>query len=103
MLSFLNRTDSHHSEEVSEKVVSDQGSQLTSKENSVATGKLEWTMVKAMGARGGTEWKFVPVGAQFRNGLAESQVKVIKHMFEHILLVSLLGRKHTLNYAELCT
>ncbi len=91
------------------KVVSDKGSQLTSSRNTVAWSAAEcpagwdWDEVEARGARRGTEWVFVPPGAQFRNGLAEARVKAIKSTLDHVLTTALKGIKPTLNYAELVT
>ena len=92
------------------KVVSDRGSQLTSAGNTVAWGadgkqdgsKL-WAEVESASARRGTEWEFVPAGAQFRNGLAEARVKAVKQTLEHMLMTTLVSGKPTLSYAELLT
>ena len=48
-------------------------------------------------------WRFVPPGAQFRNGLAERRVAALKHTLEHLMANTLITGKPTLNYAELCT
>ena len=47
-------------------------------------------------------WKFVPPGAQFRNGLAERRAAALKHTLEHLMANTLITGKPTLNYAELC-
>ena len=89
------------------KVVSDQGSQLTSADNYVRWEEKEspkgweWEKIQAKAARGGTEWVFVPAGCQWRNGLAESRVKALKSTLAHIMVSSLIGIKPTLSYAEL--
>jgi hypothetical protein len=68
-------------------VVSDRGSQLTSANNYVTWTKNEdpsnwdWDSVVTNGSRRGTEWRFVPAGCQYRNGLAESRVKALKSNF----------------------
>ena len=89
--------------------VSNCGSQLTSARNTVAFPAREapknwdWDGVKHDGAGRGTVWRFVPPGAQFRNGLAERRVAALKHTLEHLLANTLMAGKPTLNYAELCT
>ena len=92
------------------KVVSDRGSQLTSKSNLIAFEAQEkkltgcsWEEVQHQGARRGTTWHFVPAGAQFQNGLAEARVKAEKHTMAHMLTATLIGGKPTINYAELQT
>ena len=45
-----------------------------------------------------TNWEFVPVGSQHRNGLSESQVKILKKCLHHALPPGAV-----LNYAELIT
>ena len=42
-----------------------------------------------------TEWKFVPAGCQWRNGLAESRVKILKATLQHTVAQT------SLNFAEL--
>ena len=49
------------------------------------------------------EWRFVPPGAQFQNGLAERRVAVLKDLLHHLLANMIIGGKPTLNYAELNT
>ena len=84
------------------KVVSDKGSQLTSGGNHVAFGSEEtWQHVEETSARHGTDWEFVPAGAQFRNGLAEARVKAVKKTLDQMLSSTIIGGKPTLNYAEL--
>ena len=65
------------------KVTSDRGSQLTSKGNVVVTAAEHpsnwgWQEVADRTAQEGTVWEFVPAGCQYRNGLAENRVKVVK-------------------------
>ena len=65
------------------KVTSDRGSQLTSKGNVVVTpaehpANWGWQEVADRTAQEGTVWEFVPAGCQYRNGLAENRVKVVK-------------------------
>ena len=87
--------------------VSDRGSQLTSGKNNIAflkkeaPGNWNWDEVHAVGARCGTEWRFVPPGAQFQNGLAERRVAVLKDSLHHLLAKTIIGGKPTLNYAKL--
>lgn len=90
-------------------VVSDRGSQLTSTKNTVAFSEAEaprnwdWDEVERLGAVGGTEWRWVPAGSQFRNGLSERRVAVIKDTLHHMLANTMIGDKPTLDYAEACT
>ena len=49
-------------------VVSNRGSQLTSKENEA---NMDWKSIKESGVSSGTRWDFVPAGCQYRNGLCE--------------------------------
>ena len=93
------------------KVVSDKGSQLTSSTNVVAFTQKEdpanwgWDKVKSKMVGSGTEWEFVGAGCQYRNGLAERRVMVLKRMLEHLLANTMLDaggqKKPTLGYAEL--
>ena len=48
-------------------------------------------------ARQNTSWEFVPAGCQWRNGLSENRVKILKQT------LALTLDKNTLNYAELQT
>jgi len=95
---------------VPRKVISDKGSQLTSCRNTVAftdatsPKSCDWAHIKEVGARAGTVWEFVPAGCQFRNGLAESRVKAVKHAMSHMAGASIAGGvKPSLNYAQLAT
>ena len=87
--------------------MSDCGSQLRSAKNTVAYPDAEapknwdWEGVESAGTRCGTTWRFVPPGAQFRNGLAERRVAALKHTLEHLLANTIFSEKPTLNYAEL--
>ena len=87
-------------------VVSDQGSNFTSKSNYVAVSEKEspdtwnWGEVAAQSTRKKTVWKFVPPGAQWRNGLAERRVALLKKTLDHVLCTSLLGQKPDMNYAQ---
>ena len=89
--------------------VSDCGSQLKSVKNTVAYPEAQdpkhwdWDEVEATGARGGTDWRFVPPGAQFRNGLAERRVAALKSTLNHLLANTIMEEKPTLHYAELQT
>ena len=79
---FLNK----HAEFVFRKgrpssIVSDRGSQLVAAGIVVANkelpaNKLDWK--KVVSQNYATNWTFVPVGAQHRNGISESTVKVMK-------------------------
>ena len=87
-------------------VVSDQGSNFTSKSNYVAVSEKEspdtwnWGEVAAQSTRKKTVWKFVPPGAQWRNGLAERRAALLKKTLDHVLCTSLLGQKPDMNYAQ---
>ena len=89
--------------------VSDYGSQLKSSKNTVdypdveAPEKWDREGVPSDGAKHVTSWRFVPPGAQLRNGLAERRVAALKHTLKHLLANTLITGKPTLNYAELCT
>ena len=81
------------------KVVSDQGSQLTSSDNTIKINSLNWEQVEGRGTRRKTDWEFVPAGCQWRNRLADTRVKALK-----VTLKSMLsGEKRTLSYSDLCT
>jgi len=84
-----------------ELIISDRGSQL------VKAGKIlnverqdlddiNWTRIRDLTARSGTEWKFVEAGCQWRNGLVERQVASLKKTLRN----SLEPAQH-LNFAEL--
>ena len=82
-------------------VVTDAGSQL------VKAGKimdkpdvsaLDWSRISENAAKNGTKWKSVAAGCQWRNGLAEAAVKLVKTTLEHTI-----ASQKTLNYAELDT
>merc|ERR1712120_68975 len=89
--------------------VSDCGSLLKSVKNTVAYPEAQdpkhwnWDEVETAGARVGTSWKFVPPGAQFRNGLAERRVAALKSTLNHLLANTIVSEKPTLHYAELQT
>ena len=82
-------------------VVSDAGSQL------VKAGKmidqydpshLDWIRIKEGAAKNGTNWKNIEPGCQWRNGLAEAAVKLLKSTLDLTL-----ASQSALNYAELDT
>ena len=87
--------------------VSDCGSQLRSAKNIVACPDAQapknwdWEGVETAGARSGTSWRFVPPGAQFRNGLPKRRVASLKHTLDHLLANTIITEKPTLSYAEL--
>ena len=89
------------------RVVSDQGSQLILAQSLVSVNKEEspdawgWDeIIKATG-RKGTEWTLVEPGCQWRNGLAESRVKILKQTLDHLLVSTLVNSKPTLHFTEL--
>ena len=59
---------------------------------------MDWDRIKAGVAKNGTEWKTVEPGCQWRNGLAEAAVKLVKSTMDLTL-----ASHHNLNYAELDT
>ena len=82
-------------------VVSDAGSQLKEAGKLVEQGDpaaLDWDRIQQGAARNGTEWKCVEPGCQWRNGLAEAAVKLVKST-----LGLTLASQTTLTYAELDT
>ena len=83
-------------------VYADQGSQLKAASNYAGRPREDptqwnWKKVAARAASSHTIFKFVPAGAQFRNGLAESRVKLAKQAMGDAL------KENSFNYAELCT
>ena len=82
-------------------VVSDSGSQMIKAGHVIEGGdptKLDWTRIREGAAKNGTDWKAVEAGCQWRNGLAEAAVKLVKSKLEMTLA------SHTaLTYAELDT
>ena len=82
-------------------VVSDRGSQLTKSAKWVTWTDKEdpshwdWDWIKDTTARLNTTWEFVPPSCQWRNGLSENRVKILKQT------LALTLDKNTLNYAEL--
>ena len=91
------------------QVWSDKGSQLTSSANYVTWSEAEdpskWQResIKFTAARQNTEWKFVPSGCQFRNGLVESRVRILKQTLLHVMHGTLIHDKPTASYAEVQT
>ena len=59
---------------------------------------LDWRRICEGAAKNGTEWRIVEPGCQWRNGLAEAAVKLVKST-----LSLTLASQSTLNYAELDT
>ena len=82
-------------------VVSDAGSQLKKAGKIIEQGDpaaLDWEKIRHGAARNGTEWTCVEPGCQWRNGLAEAAVKLVKST-----LSLTLESQTTLTYAELDT
>ena len=82
-------------------IVSDRGSQLVAAGISVANRdmpsvRLDWKEVTAKNSA--TDWTFVPVGCQHRNGISEATVKVMKKSLSLALSPGV-----ELTYAELVT
>ena len=64
-----------------DSIVSDRGSQLVAAGIVLAnkdspSNQLDWKKVTSVNSA--TDWKFVPIGGQHRNGLSEATVKVLK-------------------------
>ena len=57
-----------------------------------------WNWEQVVKKNSTTNWEFVPVGGQHRNGLSESQVKVLKKSLHHALTPGTV-----LKYSELVT
>ena len=82
-------------------VVSDAGSQLKKAGKILDQGdpsNLNWEQIRSGAAKNGTEWKCVEPGCQWRNGLAEAAVKLVKSTLELTL-----ASQSSLNYAEIDT
>ena len=81
-------------------VVSDRGTQLV-KSGIILAEKNSpkgWDWASVVRANSASDWQFVPVGAQHRNGLAEATVKVLKQSLKHAIAPGV-----TLSYSELNT
>ena len=82
-------------------VVSDSGSQLV-KAGKITEAQhltaLDWTKVGENAAKNGTKWKVVEPGCQWRNGLAEAAVKLVKTTLELTI-----ASQQMLNFTELDT
>ena len=57
-----------------------------------------WKWEEVVRKNSTTTWEFVPIGSQHRNGLSESQVKVLKKCLHHALTPGTV-----LKYSELIT
>ena len=82
-------------------VVSDAGTQLRKAGQVIEKGDpagLNWDRIRDGAAKSGTNWKCVEPGCQWRNGLAEAAVKLVKTTLAHTM-----ASQTTLNYAELDT
>ena len=82
-------------------VLSDAGSQLKKSGKILDQSdpsNLNWEKIRSGAAKNGTEWKYVEPGCQWRNGLAEAAVKLVKSTLELTL-----ASQSSLNYAEIDT
>ena len=82
-------------------VITDAGTQLKKAGQVLEAGdpsSLDWKKIADGAAKNGTTWRCIEAGCQWRNGLAESAVKLIKST-----LVFTLASQTTLNYAEMDT
>ena len=96
-LTAFHRFTSNHGNPL--MVVSDSGSELKKASQLLAQDDpagLDWTEIVNAAARNGTQWKCIAPGCQWRNGLAESAIKLVKST-----LALTLASQSTLNYAEL--
>ena len=82
------------------KIVSDRGSQLVSAGIVLANKEnpLNWKWSEVVRKNSTTDWEFVPVGSQHRNGLSEAQVKILKKSLSLALPSGTI-----LKYSELVT
>ena len=80
--------------------MSDRGSQLVSAGIVLANKEnpLNWKWSEVVRKNSTTDWEFVPVGSQHRNGLSEAQVKILKKS-----LSLALPSGSILKYSELVT
>ena len=81
-------------------VVSDRGSQLVRAGMVLAEKEkpVNWKWKDVVRNNATTNWEFVPVGSQHRNGLSESLVKILKKSLHHALSPGTV-----LRYSELVT
>jgi hypothetical protein len=88
------------------KVQSDSGSQLKASvavepwQDSEDPTAWDWRKITNQTARKGTEFKIVEPGCQWRNGLAESQIKAMKSLFQLASNSVIKSRNPTLNFQE---
>ena len=82
-------------------VITDAGTQLKKAGQVLEAGDpagLDWRKISEGAAKNGTTWRCIEAGCQWRNGLAESAVKMLKST-----LTFTLASQTTLNYAEMDT
>ena len=68
-------------------VYSDRGTNLTKAATYVEEEDPDnwgWDQISKSSAKKGTVWRFTPPGCQFRNGLAESRVKMMNKTLVHL-------------------
>ena len=97
-LTAFRRFTSHHGNPL--LIVSDAGSQLK-KAGKIIEGDpacLDWDLIQGGAAKNGTKWTCVEPGCQWRNGLAEAAVKLIKTSPD-----TTLASQTTLTFAEMDT
>ena len=75
-------------------MTSDRGSNFTSKKNIVRedVATWNWPSVAEEEAKSKTEWVFTPSSAQFRNGMVERRVALLKKLLRQLLTNSILNR-----------
>ena len=82
-------------------IITDAGTQLKKAGQVLEAGdpaSLDWSRIAEGASKNGTTWRCIEAGCQWRNGLAESAVKMIKST-----LSLTLASQTTLNYAEMDT
>ena len=81
-------------------IVSDRGSQLVRAGMTLAEKEkpVNWKWEDVVRNNSATNWEFVPVGSQHRNGLPESMVKILKRCLHLALPAGIV-----LKYSELVT
>ena len=83
-----------------DKIMSDRGCQLVSAGRILAAKESpeRWDWARITRENSTSNWEFVPVGSQHRNGLPEATMKVLKKSVEHALHPGVM-----LDYGELIT
>ena len=78
-------------------IYSDKGSNLKRASKHIDSEediKIDWEKIKNEDAKHGTDWRFAPAGSQWRDGIAENRVKLLKRT------LPVLTKAESLTYAE---